>query len=576
MFVFPRVKRSGESLRRGSLILGVGVAGLLGLGSAAFAQTQVNTGFSFYQEDTYEAGSGFTSSSPDYTGSGMINVNPSVGGGSDGFLNVVDGNGNWIVQNMPIDAQESSSSTSTPVDFGTPDDTQDSTFTGAVYFSASAQQAAPSGGTAQSYSLASDVIDPQGDGTDPNAATDDVDYAPNIGPGGANLIITTNPNWNGVPGGTSKVLIKNFATYNVQAALNQCGPSAEANGIYYLASNNSNFATALGVNFNNNPGQGIFASMGRSGTNPNFTYTPTGTYPYTGNASSYYVSNANANSANTVQTLSNPASANTSSLVSQLDIATARQAGAVNGPGPIYSETADRTQGQGVFPIQGLINFLNPYATANLQIKIGYESVNNFENPTIPVNANLTVTAQNAGKIDVASSPGWMYQQLSNGAMVTLAYGTYAYTAKATWSNTTGAIIGNVTYSQASQIVAHEVMVSGATVTGTGANAEYQFLLTSDLNQGNDLSLGDNPSFWTTIGSKNGSSLAYLNGASTSGQALLPGTINNGNGTSTGTYQIYYSYITNIEVASVPEPASASMLLLATAGFLRRRSRRIA
>ncbi len=371
MYVHPGVKRSISGKRYLAWALGLGVAGLLGVPKAAFAQTQVNAGFSFYQEDEFEAGTSETQSSPDYTSTAMISVNPNIGGGSDGYVNVVDGNGNWVVQNMPVIPQQSSATTSAPVDLGTPDDSQDASESAAVYFSTNPVASAPSGGTDQSYSLATDDIDPQGAGTDPNEATDETEYNPTIGPGGAPGVNSFSPNWAGIFSGTTLVWVKNFNTYNVQAALNQCGPSAEANGINYLATNNATFAAALGVNFNNNPGQGIFSSMAKTGT----TYTPTGAYPYAGNASTYYVSTANANSAASIQTLTNSGSAATSSLVALMDVATARQAGTVAGPGPIYSETQNRTAGSGVYPLQGLINFMNGYAAPNLKVSVGYESV---------------------------------------------------------------------------------------------------------------------------------------------------------------------------------------------------------
>jgi hypothetical protein len=576
-------RRAGISSGRFALLLGFGVATLLGTAYKAAAQTQVTSGFTFYQEDTDEAGSGYTESSPNYADEGMISVDPSVGGGGDGFINVVDGNGNWVVQNMPITPNESSATTSDAVAFTSSDGTQDTTFNGTVYFSTNAQSAAPSGGVADPYSVTADVIDPQGGGADPNLSTDEADIAPTITPAGAPALIPDPANWNGAAQGSNKYLIKNLSNYNVQAALNQCGTAAVANGLNYLAAGSTAFANALGVNNNSNPGQGVFNSLNQ--TNNTFsTIVPTGTYPYAGNASTYYVSTAGANSANSVQTLTNSNNANTSSLVAQLDIAAARQAGtlALNGAGPTYNETANRTAGAGVFPLQGIVNFLNPYASANLQINVGYESQGAFENAALsaPANPNLILTQQNGGNINFNSTPGWMYSQLSSGAAVTLSYTTYSYQNVTTWYNSGPnkgqTISSNYVNNSTQTICSHEVFVTGAAVTGTGANAQYQFLLSSDLKQGNDLLLGANPNIWaTTVGFNGSGNKMFLNGDPSFQNQQVGAITLNGN-QSTATITSVYTYVQNVETVSVPEPASASLLLIGAVGLLRRRMRRVA
>lgn len=168
---------------------------------------------------------------------------------SGGYLNVVDGSGNWLVQNMPVLPQSLTGSDSLSMTYdiaGDSDGTQVTSENLRAVLSLSPQLSAPSGATT-AYTVSEAMEDAGGVGTGDTAdgPNDDENlYEPAGAPGVVSF------QTNGVFGITYEA-----GHPNVQAAKNQCAPAAIANDLTWLK---TQYGTPIAQP--NNPGIGPTAT----------------------------------------------------------------------------------------------------------------------------------------------------------------------------------------------------------------------------------------------------------------------------------------------------------------------------
>jgi len=170
-------------------------------------------------------------------------------GSSSGYVNVVDGSGNWLVQNMPVlpYSLTGSDSLSMPYDItGDSDGTQVTSENLRVVMSTTPQLSAPAG-TTSSFTM-SEVVEDAG-GVGPGDTADGPADDENLyeDPGAPGVVSFSS---NGVFGITYET-----SHQNVQAAKNQCAPAAIANDLTWLK---TQYGTPISQS--NNPGIGPTAN----------------------------------------------------------------------------------------------------------------------------------------------------------------------------------------------------------------------------------------------------------------------------------------------------------------------------
>jgi PEP-CTERM motif len=488
---------------------------------------------SFYQDDVQNYNDdGTPNGAADPVGSGVMGVDPSQLPSGAEYINVVDSQNNWVVQNLPVDS--SMGETNANLDLDTGDGNTDGSISESVFYSPAPLGSAPSG-TAASYTPTQVTITPQGMLPDPTFTTAG-------GPGGAGAADVVGRQFTFVTGG-SAFSIKLQTHQNLQAALNQCGPSAAANGLTFLAAGNANFQPVA-----NNSGQGVFNNFPPS----------SGSFPYAGNGTTQVLSNVN--------TRAQTPGANT--LVGQLDLAMLRQSGTYNGGTGV--ETPNRNAGGGPTynnQLQGIANYLSNYSTTHgnsIQSTIKYERMSTFNLFSAYQNVpKVTATAVNGGIVDT-TTPGFIASELASGNMVNLCYQVYQESYQK--NKTTGNFVAGT--QQFTSLNAHAVDITGCVqVLGT-----YWVRMSSDYDQQDDTTTafsaipGSDGSFWTPFVTYGGGNpLLYLFPPELGNTTLKPFNANN------NLFSQDFAYVTDVISVAVPEPASLGLLALAGVAMVRRR-----